>query len=162
MAKLTRTVIVKAPVEQVFKALDDPNALPFLYNCVCNLSDFQSSQKRLGDTFKGTFSVIGLQFDVTFTCTERDPPLKIVERFEGAMNGTMVFILETRSNSTSVSLQVDYEISKGLLGKIANKLLFERMNEKSAERMLENLTIEVEALGARQEERAAGRLAAGG
>ena len=147
MAKLARTVIVQAPVEKVFNVLDDPKALPFLYNCICSVSDLHRSEKHLGDTFKGTFSVIGLQFDVTFTTTEHDRPLKIVERFEGAMTGTMVFTLETRSNATSVSLEVDYELSKGLLGKIANKLLFERMNEKSAERMLENLTIQVDALG---------------
>ena len=149
MARLSRIAVVNAPVEKVFNVLDDSNALPYLYNCVCSVSDVRRTGDRVGDTFRGTFSVVGLQFDVVFTRTEHAPPLKVVDRFEGAMNGFMAFTLEPRSQGTQVSLQVDYEISRGLLGRIVDKLLFTQVAEKNAERMLENLAITAEVGTAR-------------
>ncbi len=149
MTKLTRTAIVGGPVEEVFRLLDDPNALPFLYNCVCEVSDVRRSGKHVGDTFRGRFSVMGVQFGVTFTCTEHAPPLKIVERFEGAMNGVMAFTLEPQGSTTHISLEADYEISRSLFGRIVNKLLFVQVAEKNADRILENLAIIVNPMEAK-------------
>jgi len=145
VTKLGRTAVVNAPVETVFGVLDDSNAWPLLYNCVCNVRDVPRNGDHVGDTYRGTFSVIGLQFDVVFTRTEHAPPLRVVERFEGAMNGVMAFTLEPRNGATRVSLDVDYEISRGLLGRIANRLLFVQMAEKNAKRVLENLAMAAEA-----------------
>lgn len=141
---MTKAVVIDAPFQKVFHTLDDPNALPFLYYCICNVSDVTWGEKRVGDTFRGSFSVIGVHFEVIFTCTEHAPPLKIVERLEGGMEGSMVFVLEPRSGATNVILQVDYETSRDLLGKISDRLLFEQVAEKNAERILENLKIIVE------------------
>jgi len=148
VTKLSRAVVVEAPPENVFRVLENLDALPYLYNCVCDVSDVRGTGDHIGDTFRGTFSVIGLQFDVVFTRTERTPPLKMVDRFEGAMNGIMAFRLEPRGGATSVSLDVDYEISKGLLGRIVNRILFVQVAEKNAERVLENLAVAVETTGA--------------
>ena len=147
--KLTRTAIVHGPVERVFSRLDDPSALPFLYNCIADVSDVRRSGRHVGDTFRGTFSVVGLQFDVTFTRTEHAPPQKIAERFEGAMNGTMIFNLEPQGSKTRVTLEASYEISRGLFSRIVNKLLFQQVAEKNADRILENLAILVEATEAK-------------
>ncbi len=149
MAKLTRTAIVEGPVEKVFSLLDEPSALPFLYNCVAQISDVRRTGRRLGDTFRGTFSVVGVQFDVRFTRTEHAPPLKFVERFEGAMTGVMTFNLEPQGSSTRVSLEADYKISRGLIGRIVNRLLFEQVAEKNADRILENLAILVDSTEAK-------------
>ena len=148
MTKLSRAVVVNAPAENVFRVLEDLDALPLLYNCVCNVSDVRRTSVHVGDAFRGTFSVVGLQFDVAFTRTEIAPPVKLVDRFEGAMNGVMAFGLEPRGAATRVSLDVDYEISRGLLGRIVNRILFVQVAEKNAERVLENLALVVESTGA--------------
>ena len=148
MTKLSSAVVVEARAESVFRVLEDFDTLPFLYNCVCDVGDVRGTGDHVGDTFRGTFSVIGLQFDVVFTRAERTPPLKMVDRFEGAMNGVMAFRLEAPGGPTRVSLDVDYEISRGLLGKIVNRMLFIQVAEKNAERILENLAVAVETTGA--------------
>ena len=61
------------------------------------------------------------------------------------MNGVMAFGLEPRGAATHVSLNVDYEISRGLLGRIVNRILFVQVAEKNAERVLENLAMVVES-----------------
>lgn len=145
MAQVTRTIMINAPIAQVFGILDDPESLALLYYCVCNVSDVTRTEARVGDRFRGTFSMVGIQFDVAFTCTDHIPPLKIRTRFEGGMKGTMGYTLEAQEYSTRVILEVDYELSGGLLGRIANRLLFEQIGAKNAERILENLALIVEA-----------------
>ncbi len=86
-----------------------------------------------------------MQFDVTFTRTEHAPTRNVTDRFDGAMIGVMAFSLEPQSDVTNVYLQVDFEISTCLLGRIVNKLLFTQVAEKNAERILENLAIAAEA-----------------
>ncbi len=137
--------MIKAPIAEVFRALDDPESLPILYYCVCNVSDVTRSPSRIGDRFRGSFSVVGLKFGVSFTCTEHAPPSRIMMKFEGGVNGTMSYGLEEEQKSTRVQLDVEYDISGGLLSKIANMFLFEQMGTKNAERILENLGYLVEA-----------------
>jgi len=57
----------------------------------------------------------------------------------------MGITLEPKGSKTLATLDVNYEVRPGPFGKIANKLLFERMNEKSADRMLENIKMVIEA-----------------
>ncbi len=145
MAKMTKAIDVAAPAEKIFGTLDDPRAMPLYVPAVTNVSDVKRSENRVGDTFRATYGLMGMHFDLKFTNTEHDPARKIVSRFEGAMKGAMAYTLEPRGNSTRVKFDVDYEMSGGVLGKAVDKLLVERMNEKNAERMLENLKMLMEA-----------------
>ncbi len=44
----------------------DPENLPILYYCVCNVSDVTHTQSRIGDGFRGSFSIVGVQFGVSY------------------------------------------------------------------------------------------------
>src|SRR5713226_2403224 len=145
MAKLTKAIDVVAPAEKIFGTLDDPKAMPLYVPAVTDVTDVRKSETRVGDTFRATYGLMGMRFNLKFTNTEHDPARKIASRFEGAMKGVMAYTLEPRGNSTRVKFDVDYEMSGGVLGKAVDKLLVERMNEKNAERMLENLKMLVEA-----------------
>lgn len=144
MPKITRSAVINAPLERVFKALDDPNALPTIVPAVTHVSDVALSAKRIGDTFRVTYGLMGMHFDLNFTTVEHEHPRKIVREFEGGMSGKMSYTLEPEANATKVTFDVDYEMSGGVLGRAVNKLLVERMNEKNAERMLENLKMMME------------------
>lgn len=90
--------------------------------------------------------MLGIQFDLDFTYTEHLPPSKITTRFGGGANGKISYMLEPELGSTRVTIDVEYEISSGLLARIVNRLLFEQMGAKNAERILENLSLLVEAV----------------
>jgi carbon monoxide dehydrogenase subunit G len=61
------------------------------------------------------------------------------------MKGTWLWQLEPRGTSTHLTTQMEYEMAGGILGKAMNAMLVERMNEKNAERLLENLKLLSEA-----------------
>lgn len=137
--------MINATPDRVFSVLDDPKNLPLLYYCVFNLRESEQSTARIGDKFTGTFSILGIQFDVSFTITEYVPKTRLTASFEGGVNGKMNYTLEPEHDSTKVTIEIEYEISNHLLPRIANRSLFEQMETKNAERILENLSMIVEA-----------------
>jgi len=80
-------------------------------------------------------------FDEDFTYAECERNKKIKTSFEGAMKGTTCITLEPHGGSTKATLDIEYEVSHGASGKAADKLLFERVNEKNEVRLHENLKI---------------------
>ena len=145
MAKMTKAIVITAPAEKIFGTLDDPKAIPLYVPAVVTISDVRQTEKRIGDTFRATYGLMGMHFDLRLTNTEHEPGKRIARRFDGPMKGAMAYTLEPHANSTKVKFDVDYEMSGGVLGKAVDKLLVERMNEKNAERMLENLKMMMES-----------------
>jgi uncharacterized protein YndB with AHSA1/START domain len=148
MPAVQKTIVVNAPIEQVFQALDDPDKMPLYVPNVRKVSDVHRSDARLGDRFQATYMVLGLHFEETFTYTEYERPRKITAQFADGMTGTMSCTLEPLDESTRLTLENSYQMPGGVLGKARDALLLERMNEKTAERMLENIKMIVESQGA--------------
>ncbi len=145
MAKLHKTTTIDEAAQKVFKILEDPNNMKLYVPAVTQVSDVKQSDRRIGDTWRITYTLMGIHFDQLFTRTEHSPNKRLAAKFEGGMNGSLSFTLEPEADSTKVSFDVDYQISGGVLGKAADKLLMERMNEKNSERMLENLKMMIES-----------------
>ena len=145
VTKVTKTITIKAPIEEVFKRVEDPNGLPLYVPAVTNVSDVRRSEKGIGDTFRATYSLLGVHFDEDFTFTEYKKGARITARFDGSMSGTMGITLEPTGSATKATLEYDWKMPAGVLGKLANTLVANRINEKNAERLLENLKIVCES-----------------
>ena len=146
MPAIHKSTVVNAPIETVFDAFDDPEALPQYVPPMTHVREVHRSDQRLGDSFQATYVVLGMHFDEAFTYAEYVRPTKLVTRFEGPMRGSMGATLTPQDGATTrVDLEIDYQMPGGVVGKVADALLVERMNEKNAERMLENLKMIVES-----------------
>ncbi|HEX2646662.1 MAG TPA: hypothetical protein VHO95_05515 [Candidatus Dormibacteraeota bacterium] len=85
--------------------------------------------------------------DEKFTVTRCELPgqttphrrFQIYESFDGAMKGRLVWTLEAQDIETDTSVDVEYELVGGIVGKAINALLLERINQKKFDRMLENM-----------------------
>src|SRR5437016_13754971 len=133
--------------------LDNPENFPGYVPNVTKVSNIRRSEKRLGDSFDVVDSMVGMEIPEPVTYSEYAKPKRLAARYEGRMSGSMGITLEPKGDKTLATLDVNYEVRPGPFGKIANKLLFERMNEKSADRMLENIKMVIE----RSEERRVGK-----
>src|SRR5437899_1425677 len=108
-------------------------------------SNSSRSEKGCGDSSDVIYWMIGIEFPETFTYSEYAKTKRVAARYEGRMTGSMGITLEPKGSTTLATLDVNYEVRPGPFGKIANKLLFERMDEKTADRMLENIKMVIEA-----------------
>ena len=145
MPHIQKSIDINSPAEEVFELLSDPNRLPEYTPGVTGVEDVHQSGRHIGDSFKANYSVMGLHIPMTFTATAYEKPTKLAVRFEGGMKGNWTWTLEPRGNATHMDMQIDYDMGGGILGKAVNALLLERMNEKNAERFLEDLKMVSEA-----------------
>ena len=145
MALIVRSFTIQAPVEVVFEVVDDPYRVREWAAGASKVSDVVKTEARLGDTVLLTYSAVGLQLPVTMTVEEHQKPSIIVLSMRGELTGTMTFRLRPEAGGTRVDWDIDYTMKGGILGKIADHVLVQRVNEHNATRSLENLRTVCEA-----------------
>jgi len=62
-----------------------------------------------------------------------------VGRVEGAITAEQTFVYAPEGGGTRLTVEIDYTVPGGGLGKLADKLVMERFNEQSADQTLEAL-----------------------
>jgi carbon monoxide dehydrogenase subunit G len=139
MPVIHKSMVISRPADRVFTILEDPHTLPQYAPGVSGVSEVQQSERRIGDTFKVAYEVVGIKFPLKFTTVEFDRPSKIVTHMDGGMRGTYNWSLQSQGSNTAVDVDLDYQVRGGIFGKMMNGLLVERMNDKNVEQMLENL-----------------------
>ena len=130
MPTIDRRIDVDVPIERVVAVLDDPPRLAE-YGPNVERADVVRCEGRPGDAFRVVYSVLGVCFPLTFAVTDHARPTAIAAQVEGGMTGSWA--------------RIEYALPGGLLGRAADAVLVERLNEKNAERLLENLKLVAEA-----------------
>jgi ribosome-associated toxin RatA of RatAB toxin-antitoxin module len=139
MAEIHKTVTIDAPAEKVFDIVDDPENYPKYVPNVSQVVDVRRSERRIGDSFRVLYKVLGTTFEEKFTTTDYQRPTRISSSFDGGMSGTFRWAFEPLGAQTKATVDVDYRVAGGAIGKAVDSLILERTNEKSIEGMLENL-----------------------
>jgi ribosome-associated toxin RatA of RatAB toxin-antitoxin module len=139
MAEIHKTTIIETPVEELFTIIDNAENFPRYVPNVSAVADVKRSDQRMGDSFRVTYKVLGVTFDEKFTTTDYQRPHRLAATFEGGMSGTFRWTLEPLGPKTKLSVEIEYGMPGGALGKAVDSLLLERVNEKSIDGMLENL-----------------------
>jgi len=139
MSEIRKSVTVDATAAELFDIVDDPTNFPKYVPNVTGVEDVTSSKVRIGDTFRVIYKVLGVTFDEKFTTTEYERAKRITSSFKGGMTGTFRWTFEPHGEQCKVSVQIDYGVAGGVLGKAADLMMLERANAKSIEEMLENL-----------------------
>jgi uncharacterized membrane protein len=139
MAEIHKSVTVDAPAEQVFELLDDPSAIPRYTPNVERVEDVRQTDQRVGDTFRVIYKAAGMTFEETFTITEHQRPTRLASSFANGMKGTFVYQVSPQGEQSTLTVDVQYELPGGPLGKAFDAILLERTNEKTIEKQLDNL-----------------------
>ena len=145
MPVIEKSIVINAPAERVFAIVDDPNRLPDYMVGIVRVADVVQTPVRIGDSMRFTYAVIGLRFPGKATILDWEQNSRVVAKLEGGIGGTYTVTLRPQSNATRATWRFDYTMKGGILGKAVNALLVERINEKNAERGLENLKMLCEA-----------------
>ena len=86
-----------------------------------------------------TYKAAGVTFKTTLTSLEYKPGEHSLFKLEGMIAGTNRWTYAAEEEGTRLTVEFDYEMPGGSLGKIADRLVVERMNDKNAETSLSNL-----------------------
>lgn len=139
MAKVHVSTIIHKPIQEVFDYTASPaNGPAFIPNLNEN-SNIQPEQPGVGQKFDWRFNMAGVDLRGQAEVTEYNSPhnAKIVST--GDTTSTWVYSFQEKDGGTEVNLEVEYEVAETAVQKMANKLIIEQLNQRSAEQSLANL-----------------------
>jgi|BarGraNGADG00312_2_1021985.scaffolds.fasta_scaffold19778_3 coenzyme Q-binding protein COQ10 len=148
MAHLQDSIRINAPVEKVDSFTSDPHGWA---NFMVGMSE---PDKIIGDGGVGTqvdftMRVAGVPLHETLRVVEdrRDPDGGGHSRldFEGASLGWQTWDAKPEDGGTLVAVEMEYTVRGGVLGKVVDRLLFEKMSKRDMHHSLENLKLFLEA-----------------
>jgi carbon monoxide dehydrogenase subunit G len=97
------------------------------------------TEKRVGDSFRIIYKVLGVTFDEKFKVTEYQRPSRLRTTFDGGMKGTFAWSFAPEGSKARLNVDIDYQLAGGPVGKAIDAALLHRTNEKTIEQQLQNL-----------------------
>ncbi len=144
MPRAEASVTINAPIEKVFDVIADYGQLA-QYAPVSEVTNIKGNPGEKGSSADYTYHVLGIKFTMHTTMLEAERPRKVTTEETGGLSGKFEWTLEPQGQATKVNVRIDYTVPGGVLGKIANRLLLERMNQKNMDTMAHGLKIYCEA-----------------
>ena len=145
MARVEKSIIIKAPVEKVFNYMDDPMSnLEWLPGMI-DVRDVVQTPNKVGTHFRWTYKMVGIRFEGETTTTEYVANKRVVTQSKGGISSTWTFTYEPHAEGTKLTLTVDYSIPIPVIGKIAESLVL-KQNEREANLAITNVKEKVEGL----------------
>ena len=136
MTTIQKDITIEAPIEQVYKYVDDPTHLPEFWPSLVEVKDIETLPNG-GHRFQWLYKMAGSRFEGVSETLEHALNERIVDKTKGPLESTFKWLFEPVAGRTKVRLAVDYELPSALLGKLSEKFLH-RLNEREAETMLVN------------------------
>lgn len=139
MAKVSASVVINKPIQEVFDYAASPHNGPAFIPNLNENSNIQPEQPGIGQKFDWRFNMAGVDLRGQAEVTEYNSPhlAKIVST--GDSNSTWTYSFQEENGGTKVTLDVEYELAESAMQKLANKLVIEQLNQRSAEQSVENL-----------------------
>jgi ligand-binding SRPBCC domain-containing protein len=148
MARLQDSIHINAPVEKVDKFTFDPHDWArFMVNM--SEPDKVTGDGGVGTQVEFTVRVAGFPLHETVHVVEdrRGPDGSAHSRidFEGTSPGWQTWDFKPEDGGTMVTMEMEYTVPGRALGKVVDRLLFEKMQKRDMHHSLENLKLFVEA-----------------
>ena len=144
MSVIEKSVVINASTDEIDRFALDPTTWPQWFAGVESVQSDGHFPKP-GGVVEVHYKSMGLSFELAMTSEELEVGNHVTFRMEGMIAGVQAWHYEPEGNATRVFCQFEYELPGGGVGKIMDKVLFQRTNSKSIEDSLNGLKAVVEA-----------------
>ena len=141
MAAIVHEVTIARPPSEVFAVLSHVERLPEFSEMTVGVQNGPGRPLRVGDRFDQIVKILGVEVDTEWEVTgvTENTSIELHGRSKANGRATLSHHLTPTGAGCSVRMEVDYDPPFGILGEIADKLVFERRNEEEAEHILARL-----------------------
>lgn len=137
MAKIHKSITIKAPVEKVFEFMTDPEHLPEIWPSMMEVKNATHTPDGK-QSFDWTYKMAGLRFHGHSDTVEAVPNNHVVLKNEKGIPSTFDWHYAKKDGGTEISVDIDYTLPGALMDRLAKPFLT-RLNEHEAETLLTNL-----------------------
>ena len=142
MAKMEKSVFVRAPVEQVFGYMDEPTTLPEIWPSLLEASDVRRLPNG-GKEWAWVYKMAGLRYEGASTDAEWEANQRVVSKTKGGVESTITWTYQPEDGGTKVTVEAEYSVPVPLVGKLAEAFIV-KVNEHEGELLLANLKARME------------------
>jgi len=141
MAKVERSMLIKAPVEKVFTYVGDPaNEMEWLPG-ITDVRDI--SGQGVGKRYAFTYKMFGLPLKGQSEVVELVPNQRLVSKSKGGIQSTWTWTFKPEAGGTRLSVVVEYTIPVPVLGKVGERLALGQ-TEREADLAVANIKARLE------------------
>lgn len=138
MALVERDILIANSLDAVYDYAAAPENLPQWYVGIAGASG-DGVWPQPGGQVQIAYQVMGVNLDMTATVLTHNPPYEFVFQMDGMITGTSRWVYQDEGGHTHLYVAFDYDLPGGVLGQIADKMMFEKMNINNGEQSLANL-----------------------
>jgi uncharacterized membrane protein len=138
MTVVEREIIIGAPADEIAAYAEDNSRVSEWYAGISE-SNPSSDWPEVGATSSQVYNAAGAKFSMTLRVTDYQHAKLLAFDMDGMIKGNSRWEFIPVEDGTRVRVIFDYTMPGGGLGKIADKLVVERMNTSNLEKSLENL-----------------------
>ena len=143
MARLEKSIYIKAPVEKVFGYIDGATNLPEIWPSLIEVKDVQRLPNG-GHSDRFVYKMAGIRLEGTSEDIEYIANQRIVTKTKGGAESTQTWLFEPEAGGTKVTFKVEYSVPIPVLGKLAEAVIV-KMNQHEGDLLLANLKARMEA-----------------
>lgn len=141
MANIAREVSIDCPPSDVYALLSEVERLSEFSDMTVAVKNGPGRPLRVGDRFDQVIKLLGVEIDSEWEVIEmvQDSAIRLEGRSKANGRATLTHHVSPNGTGCVVRLEVDYDPPFGILGEIADKIVFEQKNEEDVEHILERL-----------------------
>lgn len=143
MATVERSVVIHAPVEQVFGFAVVPSHLPESWPSMVEVKDVQPLPNG-GHSFRWVYQMAGMRFEGTSEDVEYAPNQRLIQKSRGGIESAITWTFLPEAGGARVTFLAEYTVPVPLLGRLAEAAIA-KVNEHETEALLANLKTRMEA-----------------
>ena len=142
MAKVSKSILINAPVEKVFKYSTDQTNMPEIWPSMVENKVLERLPNG-GTKSQYVYKMAGMRFEGISIDTEFIPNQRTVSKTEGGIESEITWEYQLEGEATKVTFGAEYTVPIPLLGKLAEAFIV-KQNENEAETILANLKARME------------------
>ncbi len=139
MAVIRRSIDINAPLPKVFEFVSNPKNWTTYLTALVKVENFSSETLAPGVTFDWTYRMMGMDFKGRGEVLEYQKDHIYRMRMEGHFPITETFRFEGDDRSTTLTVEIEYDLPGKVLGVLADKMVIEKLNVKEADAVLERI-----------------------
>jgi anaerobic magnesium-protoporphyrin IX monomethyl ester cyclase len=144
-SRILKSMKINAPVSRVFAFVTSPRNWTEFVTSLVDIRNLSGEATARGLTFEWTYRMLGINFEGRGEVSEYERDRKFAMRMRGAFPIHETYLFEGNSKTTTLTIEVDYEVPGKVLGVIANRLVVEKVNMREAEAVLRKVKTICEA-----------------
>lgn len=137
MAKIRKSISIRAPVDKVFEYAGNPDNLLEFWPSMADVENIKPVANG-GAEYDWTYKMAGMKFKGHAKPTSFERNKRFSVKNETGIPSSFIWSFDGENGGTRLSLDVEYEIPHTLLGKLAEPFLV-KLNEREADAVLENI-----------------------